>query len=73
MGLGGYLATVTEIKAYESEEAREHREVIEKPEAEEEEIYEIFDKYNLGRESVKPIVEGLKKDPDMWVKVWSFI
>jgi vacuolar iron transporter family protein len=69
MGLGGYLATITENKHYEAEEARERREVVEKPEAEEEEIYEIFDKYGLRREEVFAVVEGLKKNPAMWIRV----
>jgi len=68
MGLGGYLAAVTERKHYEVEEAREIREVEEEPEAEEEEIYEIFAAYNMSRAAVLPIVESLKADKEMWVK-----
>lgn len=69
MGLGAYLAAVTESKTYEVEEARERHEVTHMPNAEEEEIYEIFEEYNLSRETVKPVVEALKTDHDMWVKV----
>lgn len=69
MGLGAYLAAKTEAKTYEVEELRERREVEEMPEAEEEEIYEIFDEYNLPRETVRPLVETLRRDKDMWVKV----
>lgn len=68
MGLGAYLAAKTEAKTYEVEELRERREVEEMPEAEEEEIYEIFDEYNLSRETVRPLVESLRQDKDMWVK-----
>ncbi|KAK7518978.1 Ccc1 family [Phyllosticta citriasiana] len=68
MGLGAYLAAVTESKAYEVEEARERHEVVHMPNAEEEEIYEIFEEYSLPRETVKPVVEALKNDHDMWVK-----
>ncbi|KAF2460128.1 VIT family-domain-containing protein [Lineolata rhizophorae] len=68
MGLGAYLASITEKKAYEVEEAREYREVAEQPLAEEEEIFEIFDNYGIERERVMPVVEGLKMNPDMWVK-----
>jgi len=68
MGLGGYLAEITEREHYESEEAREKREVIDCPEEEEQEIYEIFGDYGLERDHIKPLVEGLKKDHDAWVK-----
>lgn len=69
MGLGAYLAAATEAKHYESEWSRERREVSETPEAEEEEVYEIFRNYGLGREQVKPMLDGLKADEDMWIKV----
>ncbi|KAB2570244.1 hypothetical protein BFW01_g5622 [Lasiodiplodia theobromae] len=68
MGLGAYLAAVTESKTYQVEEARERREVEQMPEAEEEEIYEIFDEYNISRETVRPVVEALRQDKEMWVK-----
>ncbi|OCK86090.1 DUF125-domain-containing protein [Lepidopterella palustris CBS 459.81] len=68
MGLGAYLAAVTERKHYEVEEAREKREVEEAPEAEEEEIYEIFAAYGMNRDTVLPIVEHLKGNKEMWVK-----
>lgn len=71
MGLGAYLAAVTESKTYQVEEARERREVEQMPEAEEEEIYEIFDEYNISRETVRPVVEALRQDKEMWVKVSS--
>ena len=73
MGLGGYLAAVTERKHYEVEEARETREVEEEPEAEEEEIYEIFAAYNMSRATILPVVESLKADKEMWVKVCCFV
>ncbi|KAF2815157.1 vacuolar iron transporter [Mytilinidion resinicola] len=68
MGLGGYLAAVTERKHYQVEEAREKMEVNEKPEAEEEEIYEIFAEYKMKREVVRPFVEHLKTDKETWVR-----
>ena len=73
MGLGGYLAAVTERKHYEVEEAREAREVEEEPEAEEDEIYEIFAAYNMSRATILPVVESLKADKEMWVKVCCFV
>lgn len=69
MGLGAYLAAVTERKHYEVEERREWREVKECPQAEEQEIYEIFDRYGISRQASKGIVDGLKVNEDMWVQV----
>ena len=71
MGLGAWLAAKTEASHYEVEERRERREVRETPEVEEDEIYEIFAKYGIGREKVVGIVEDLRADEDMWVKVCS--
>ncbi|KAK3642611.1 Protein ccc1 [Elasticomyces elasticus] len=68
MGLGAYLAAVTEKKHYEVEELRERREVKEKPQAEEDEIYDIFEQYGIGRSQSKGVVEGLKANEDMWVR-----
>lgn len=69
MGLGAYLASDTERKHYQVEKAREWREVRECPREEEVEIYEIFDKYGIGREASRGVVEGLKANEDMWVQV----
>jgi hypothetical protein len=69
MGLGAWLAAETERKHYEVEEAREFREVKEMPQKEEEEIYEIFEQYAIGRAAAKGVVDALKTNEDMWVKV----
>lgn len=69
MGLGAWLAAITERKHYQVEEERERREVQEMPEAEEEEIREIFDTYGIARDAVTPLVQHLKGNEDMWVKV----
>lgn len=69
MGLGAYLAAVTEHKHYLVEEAREFREVEAVPQAEEQEIYDIMADYGLDREAVRPLVDGLVANKDMWVKV----
>lgn len=69
MGLGAWLAAMTERKHYQVEEQRERQEVRDMPEAEEEEIYEVFDTYGIGREAVTPLVTQLKGNEDMWVKV----
>lgn len=69
MGLGAWLAAETERKHYEVEEAREAHEVREVPHKEEEEIYEIFEEYHIERSAAKGVVEALKQNEDMWVKV----
>lgn len=69
MGLGAWLAAVTERKHYEVEERREWKEVKECPQAEQEEIYEVFDRYGISRQASTGIVDSLKVNEDMWVKV----
>lgn len=68
MGLGAYLAAVTDKKHWEVEEKRERREVAECPQAEEEEIYEIFETYGISREECRGVVTGLRANEDMWVQ-----
>ena len=68
MGLGAFLASMTDRKHFEVEEAREIREVRERPAEEEEEIYEIFEQYGIQRSESKGVVEGLKVNEEMWVK-----
>ncbi|KAF2170121.1 hypothetical protein M409DRAFT_36014 [Zasmidium cellare ATCC 36951] len=68
MGLGAYLAAVTERKHYEVEECREWIEVRECPQAEEQEIFEIFDRYGISRQASKGVVDGLKVNEEMWVQ-----
>jgi VIT1/CCC1 family predicted Fe2+/Mn2+ transporter len=70
MGLGAFLAAVTERKHYQVEEARELHEVDVYPQTEEREIYEIMAVYGLDHERVRPVVEGLMANKDMWVKVY---
>lgn len=69
MGSGAWLASKTDEKHYEVEEAREWREVKESPEEEVEEIYEIFDRYGIRREHSAGVVEALRNDEIMWVQV----
>lgn len=69
MGLGAYLASVTEKHHYDAEERRERQEVLEKPAAEEEEIFDIFDQYGVSRDASRHVVEALKVNEDMWVQV----
>ncbi|KAI9777664.1 MAG: hypothetical protein M1835_005179 [Candelina submexicana] len=69
MGLGAYLAASTDADKYAAEEAREYREIVAVPEEEKEEIYEVLGEYKVSRQAIKPFVDGLVKNKDMWVKV----
>jgi VIT1/CCC1 family predicted Fe2+/Mn2+ transporter len=69
MGLGAYLAAVTERDHYLSEEKREREEVERTPEEEKEEIYEIMHAYGVKREATKPLVDALASDSEQWVRV----
>jgi hypothetical protein len=69
MGLGAYLAAVTDRDHYKSEEAREREEVLTKPGAEKEECYEILDGYGISREASQPVVECLTRDNEQWIRV----
>jgi VIT1/CCC1 family predicted Fe2+/Mn2+ transporter len=69
MGLGAYLAAAADAKQYAVEETREKLEIIEQPLAEEKEIYDIFSKYGIHRLDACLVVERLKENPEMWLKV----
>jgi hypothetical protein len=69
MGLGAYLAAVTERDHYLSEERREREEVENTPEEEKEEIYEIMHAYGVQREAAKPLVDALSSNSEQWVRV----
>lgn len=68
MGLGAWLAAVTEKQHYELEEAREWREVREKPTEEEEEIFDLFAEYGVDRQAARSVVTALKANEDQWVR-----
>jgi hypothetical protein len=69
MGLGAYLAAATDKEHYNAEEKREMEEIITKREDEEEETYSILAQYGISREALRPVVDALQQNPDMWVKV----
>ena len=69
MGLGAYLAAVTERDHYICEENREREEVATKPNDEKEEIYEIMKAYGVGREATTPLVNQLANNTDEWIRV----
>jgi hypothetical protein len=69
MGLGAYLAALTDRKHYDVELERERRQVMNSAEQEDEEMYKLFSGYGLGREVVGPLARQLRGDPGAWVKV----
>lgn len=69
MGLSSFLAASTDAAQYAVEMAREKNEIEECPLEEENEIYEIFAQYGIERMHAFMVVERLKSDPEMWVKV----
>lgn len=68
MGLGAYLAAVTERDHYNHQEQREAHEVQHMPEAERDGVYSILEKYNVSRTAATPLVDELCKNPDQWVR-----
>ncbi|CAM3298486.1 VIT1/CCC1 transporter family protein [Aquirufa ecclesiirivi] len=67
MGLGGYLAGMTEKEHYEAELAREYDEVERVPDREKEEIREVFEDYGLSPEAQEMVVNCIASDKDKWV------
>jgi vacuolar iron transporter family protein len=69
MGLGAYLASVTERDHFISEEKREKDEVENKPEDEKAEIHGILGKYGISQGACELVVQDLECNPDNWVQV----
>jgi hypothetical protein len=69
MGLGAYLAAVTDADHYVSEEKRERDEVLTRPEDEKEEIFQIMDGYGVSRDATSPLVTELSNNPEEWIRV----
>lgn len=67
MGLGGYLATRSEVEHYIRERAVEEREVSGHPERVEAELVAILDGYGLSADDQAPIIKSLRHDPKAWV------
>jgi VIT1/CCC1 family predicted Fe2+/Mn2+ transporter len=68
MGLGAYLAAVTEREHYQSEKRREEWEVANLPGEEREEVYSIMNSYEISRTAATPLVEELCRNPVQWVR-----
>lgn len=69
MSLGAYLAATTDRDYYLAEKGREEREILDFPEDEKEEIFEVMRQYGITRESTRPLVEELVRNPIQWVNV----
>ncbi|KAK3944399.1 VIT family-domain-containing protein [Diplogelasinospora grovesii] len=68
MGLGAYLAGVTERQHWEAEHARECWEVDHVPDMERNEIFEILAEYGISRAAAEPLARELCKDKEQWVR-----
>ena len=67
MGLGGYLAGVTDVQHYGTELKREYDEIEAFPEKEKEEVKEILTAYGLSPASSLLVVDELSGNKDKWV------
>jgi hypothetical protein len=72
MGLGAYLAGITDRRHYTVELARENRQVLQHPEQEIGIMSDLFAEYGLSDEDLRPLVKKLKSNPDNWVKVGCY-
>ena len=68
MGLGAYLAGVTERDSYASREDEARREAKCGRDMQRADVYAILDKYNLTREAAAPLVDELCADQQRWVR-----
>jgi vacuolar iron transporter family protein len=68
MGLGAYLAAVTERDHYHSEREREEWEVANVPHDERAELFDILKGYGVSFEAASPLVAELCADPKQWVR-----
>ena len=74
MGLGAYLAAITERDHFRSEQARE-KSIIQKLSLleTEERVHAALEKYGVERNDVLPISRSLRKDPAKYLQVpWIF-
>jgi vacuolar iron transporter family protein len=67
MGLGGFLATRSEIENYHAELARERREIVELPEVETQEVRDVFAGYGLSGDALEAATNAIVSKPDVWV------
>ncbi|KAK4084624.1 uncharacterized protein Triagg1_1104 [Trichoderma aggressivum f. europaeum] len=69
MGLGAYLAAVTERDHYDSEEKRQLTQAgCSLPQEQRDDIFCILEKYSVSREAAAPLVDELCKSRDQWIR-----
>lgn len=67
MGMGGYMAGLSELEHFDAERLREMHEVETVPWKEEEEIVEIFEPYGLVKSDIQPMLDVLMANKEAWV------
>jgi VIT1/CCC1 family predicted Fe2+/Mn2+ transporter len=68
MGLGAYLAAVTERDHYHSEEKGQAHEVRCMPEEQRADVFSILERYGVSRGAAMPLVNELCRDEERWVR-----
>lgn len=68
MGLGAYLAAVTERDAYHSQAGRKELAVRSMPSEQRAGVYGVLEKYAVSRQAAAPLVDELSKCPDSFVR-----
>lgn len=67
MGLGGYLATRSDIEHYQSERRREQDEVVNKTDVEVQEVVDILENYGISEQDSSVVIKAFKKNTEKWV------
>ncbi len=67
MGLGGYLAALTDVEHYESELRREVEETVTMAEEEVAEVERVFTSWGISKEDMAPAVKAIVSDQGRWV------
>ena len=67
MGLGGYLASKTDVEHYLTERGREQAELRDHPEEEVAEVVQIFAEHGVGTEAAGRVAEELRSHPTAWL------
>ena len=74
MGLGAFMASLTERKHYEVEEAKARQDLKDMPaQQQQDKVCNILDQYGLSKSTMQATVGDLKQDEDLWIKVCTAI
>ncbi|EME46218.1 hypothetical protein DOTSEDRAFT_86825 [Dothistroma septosporum NZE10] len=68
MGLGAYLAAITERKHFQVAAKRQRQKIGKGVNVEEQAIYGIFEQYGVSRAASRGVMDGLRLNEDMWVQ-----